>query len=78
VGVHLAYERKGERREDFIRHTVDAATRINGQDIRRCFALSVVRLSRIFIELKDGHFEHLLQQWKSRVCKIYSHCQSLL
>lgn len=40
----------------------------------RLFARSLVKLARNFIEAKGGHFEHLLQQWKSRVCKICSHC----
>lgn len=47
---------------------------ISDQEILHCIIHSVAEWAKIYTEAKDGYFEHLSHQWKSRVSKIvYNH-----
>lgn len=67
---HLVYECNMDIREAFIHHIVDAVIFISAQETLHCIIHWVVEWEKICIETEEMHPEHLLNKWKSKVCKI--------
>jgi hypothetical protein len=64
----LVYEHKVDTYEVIISYDIDVAT--HGRDTHSLLYYTLVIGTKMCIKFEGTHFEHLLQQWKSRVCKI--------